>query len=100
VAGPHVAWYQAGLRTGDEVVAVNGRAVDGPAAWRAALAGTRIGDRVTVDVRRDGRPIRAVVTLPGYQRLRVRLVDVPTPGNRQRMVRTLWLRGPAPIGGA
>lgn len=95
VAGPHVALYRAGLRTGDEVVGVNGAAVDGAAAWRRATTGARVGDTLTVDVRRDGRPVRAALRLPGYATLRLRLADLPAPDERQRLVRRVWLRGPA-----
>lgn len=95
IAGPHVAFYRAGLRTGDEVTAANSAPIDGAAAWRRAIAGLRVGDTLTVDVLRDGRPVRAALVLPGYQTLRLRLVDLPAPTERQRFVRRVWLRGPA-----
>ena len=94
VAGPHAGAYRAGLRTGDEVVAVNGAAVDGPDAWRRATAGARVGDTLTVDVLRDGRPLRAAVPLTGYTTLRVRVLPVDRPTERQRMTRAAWQYGP------
>jgi predicted metalloprotease with PDZ domain len=95
VTGPHVAAYRAGLRTGDEVVAANGAPVDGPEAWRRATAGLRVGDTLVVDVVRDGRPARVTFVLSGYDTLRVRLTDLPAPTERRRLVRQVWLRGPA-----
>jgi predicted metalloprotease with PDZ domain len=88
-----VAAYRAGLRTGDEVARVNGRAVDGPDDWRAATAGLRVGDTLAVDATRDGRPVRAAVALPAYRVLRVRLLDVPAPSPAQRATRAAWAAG-------
>jgi S1-C subfamily serine protease len=94
VAGPHAGAYRAGLRSGDDVVAVNGTAVDGPEAWRRATAGARVGDTLTVDVLRDGRPLRVAVPLAGYTSLRVRVVPVAAPSAQQQAVRAAWMRGP------
>jgi predicted metalloprotease with PDZ domain len=95
VAGPHAGAYRAGLRTGDEVVAVNGAPVDGPDAWRRATAGARVGDALVVDVVRDGRPVQVRVPLAGYSVLRVRVTPVERPSEQQRAVRRAWLLGPA-----
>lgn len=100
VAGPHVAAYRAGLRTGDEVVAANGAAVDDAAGWRRATAALAVGDSLAVDARRDGRPVRVVFVLPRYETLRARVVPLPAPTERQRAVRRAWLRGPEPAAGA
>jgi predicted metalloprotease with PDZ domain len=99
VAGPHVAAYAAGLRTGDEVLTANGRSVDGPDAWRAATAGLRVGDTLAVTALRGGRPVRAAFALPGYAALRVRLVDAARPDPRRLATRAAWAAGPpAPVG--
>jgi predicted metalloprotease with PDZ domain len=95
VQGPHTAWYRAGLRGGDQVVRVRGRPVDGPEAWREALAGVRVGDSVAVEVLREGQPVRATVVPGSYEVLRVRLADLPTVTERQRRLRAVWLRGPS-----
>jgi predicted metalloprotease with PDZ domain len=91
---PEGAWYRAGLRTGDRLATVNGRPVASPEAFRAALAGARVGDTVAVQATRDGRPVRAAVVLAPYTALRTRLRDLPAPTARQRLVRQAWLRGP------
>ena len=49
---------RAGLRQGDIVVEIDGRAVRSAADLEAALASLTSGQTVAVDVRRDGRPIR------------------------------------------
>lgn len=94
VAGPHVAAYAAGLRTGDEVTRANGRAIDGPDAWRTATAALHVGDTLAVEVVRDGRPLRVAFTLPGYTALRVRIADLPSLTEAQRRTRAAWLTGP------
>jgi predicted metalloprotease with PDZ domain len=94
VAGPHAGAYRAGLRSGDAVVAVNGAPVDGPEAWRRATGGARVGDTLTVDVLREGRPLRVPVPLAGYATLRARLAPVERPTARQQAVRAAWMRGP------
>ncbi len=43
---------RAGLRAGDEVGRINGKAIESPKAARAALADVRPGDPVTLLVRR------------------------------------------------
>jgi S1-C subfamily serine protease len=49
---------RAGLRQGDIVVEIDGRAVRSAADLEAVLASLTSGQTVAVDVRRDGRPIR------------------------------------------
>ena len=97
VAGPHVAAYGAGLRTGDELLSVNGRVADGPEAWRAATAGLGVGDTLAVEAVRAGHRVRATFVLPRYEMLRVRLRDAPGASERQRLTRAAWqARPPAP----
>jgi S1-C subfamily serine protease len=54
---------RAGLRPGDRITAVGGRAVTESADVAAALTARRPGDRVRVDVRRGGRERSITVTL-------------------------------------
>ena len=54
---PTSAWVRGGLRGGEPVVSVNGRAVSDPQSFRAAIGTPKIGDvvRVTVERRRTRR---------------------------------------------
>jgi putative serine protease PepD len=54
---------QAGLRAGDVVTAIGGRPVTDLYSYTDALYAHKPGDRVTVDVVREGRPLRLSVTL-------------------------------------
>ncbi len=62
---PGGAAAEAGVQDGDVVLAVEGRAVDAPNELQSAVAQYRPGDRLRLDVLRDGRSRRAVVTLMG-----------------------------------
>jgi Do/DeqQ family serine protease len=48
---------RSGLRRGDVIVAVDGRAIDGVAGLRASVGLARPGTRVALEVLRDGRPL-------------------------------------------
>jgi predicted metalloprotease with PDZ domain len=92
VGDPTSAWGRAGLATGDTVLAVNGIEVSSPAAFRAALARITIGDSVAVLVRR-GAERTVTVPITGYDRVRVRLEELPELTDAQRRARDRWMHG-------
>jgi Do/DeqQ family serine protease len=53
----------AGLRVGDVVVAANGERIDGPMDLHNFEGLQPVGSRVTLDIRRDGRPLQLAATL-------------------------------------
>ncbi|MDB4899282.1 MAG: hypothetical protein JWN53_1090, partial [Gemmatimonadetes bacterium] len=93
VGDPTSAWGRAGLTTGDQLVTVNGRRVASAAELKATLAALRVGDQASVDVLRSGAPVRARVTVTGYERTTVSLVDLPVVTRRMRRMREIWLTG-------
>jgi S1-C subfamily serine protease len=95
VPDPTSAWGRAGLQTGDQLAAVNGRPVGGAAELAAVLAPLAVGERVRVDYLRGGALRSATVTVAPYERLRARIVDVDDVTERQRAARRGWLLGPA-----
>jgi S1-C subfamily serine protease len=54
---------QAGIREGDIIVKVNGRAIDGDHPLDARLAESKPGDTITIEVQRDGQPVMLSLTL-------------------------------------
>ncbi|MFL5562381.1 MAG: PDZ domain-containing protein [Gemmatimonadaceae bacterium] len=92
VGDPTSAWGQAGLATGDTVLSVNGTAVTSSAAFRSLLARLAIGDTATVVVRRGGERTLSV-PITGYDRVRVRLEELPTLTDAQRRARERWMHG-------
>jgi predicted metalloprotease with PDZ domain len=93
IADTSRVWARAGLRTGDEVRAWNAHPLTTWAQLREALAALRLGDTVTVDVMRDGRPVQAVVHVTGYRRPRVQLVERSGATTTERGRRMRWEAG-------
>jgi predicted metalloprotease with PDZ domain len=93
VSDPTSAWGRAGLVTGDELATVNGRHIASAAQLKTALAALRMGDQATVEVVRAGVPVSARVSVAGYERTTVSIVDLPVVTPRMRRMREIWLTG-------
>jgi S1-C subfamily serine protease len=93
VGDPTSAWGRAGLRTGDQVISVNRKAIADARDFRAALAPVRIGDHVRVEYLRGGEHRRADVTIAGYDVVEVALEALPRLSAHQRAMRRAWLSG-------
>ena len=94
VAAPGSAAEAAGLRTGDELVRINGRSIiDGTDVTAAVRA---IGPRapVAIDVVRDGQPVTIRFLAGTYSRVRAQLGDVAAPTEKMRRIRAGLLRAP------
>jgi S1-C subfamily serine protease len=89
VATPGSAAERAGLRTGDELMRINGRSIvdgtDVSAAVRALGGGP--GAEVVVEVVRDSRPLMIRFSAGTYNRVRAQLRDLPAPTPRMRRIR-------------
>ena len=73
---------KAGLRKGDVITALNGRAVRGPGELRARLGLTPVGDEVDMTIAREG----------GQQRIRTRIAP-PQPASNGEMLAVPQLPG-------
>jgi len=93
VTNPTTAWAVAGLRTGDQLIAINGATIRSWADLQTALRSLHVGDRAAVEIRRDERPLTIRVAVSGYTRPRVRFIDVPTVTPDQRSRRQEWFAG-------
>lgn len=91
IGDPATIWGKAGLHTGDEIVALNGAAIDSFPDLRRILRTIKLGDVVPVSILRGQTPSLINVRVTGYDRVRVRIIDAPdaTPAQRER--RRLWL---------
>lgn len=90
---PASAWRRAGLRTGDELISIDGVPIATFAEMRRVLGTLRIGQTVVVQIRRAGEPMRISVPVIGYSLPRVRFVDVEAVTPEQRARRERWLEG-------
>ena len=93
VAAPGSAAAQAGLRTGDELVRVNGRRILDGSDLPPVLRAVRPGGTVTVEVVRDGVPLTIRFTAGTYTRTRAVLRDVPDVTDRMRRIRSGIITG-------
>lgn len=93
VRNPASAWSRAGLRTGDDLVTIGGRAVQRFGDLRRVLDALRIGDTAAVEIARAGARQRLRVGVTGYSEPRIRFSDVPEVTAEQRTRRARWLDG-------
>lgn len=75
---------KAGVRAGDIVLAVNGRAVHSANALRNAIGMTRRGATVALDVLREGRPLKINVKIEAITGQRAATDPPPQPGPTSR----------------
>ena len=87
VAAPGSAAAVAGLRTGDELVRINGRQIIDGTDVTAVVRAARRDVAVVADVVRDGQPLTIRFHAGVYQRVRARLRDLPAPTEKMRRIR-------------
>lgn len=92
VAAAGSAAAAAGLRTGDELVRINGRAIIDGNDVTAIVRGIARHARVVVDGMRDGQPVTIRFQAGTYQRVRAQLRDLPAPTARMRRIRAGLVR--------
>jgi serine protease Do len=69
VVMPGTGAARAGVREGDVIATINGRAADSPQAITDIIRGLQPGDRVTLSVLREQEPLSLVATLGDMNRL-------------------------------
>jgi predicted metalloprotease with PDZ domain len=92
-SNPASAWTIAGIRSGDELTALNGAPIATYADLQRALHTLRLGDTATIDIRRASTAILIRVPVAVYTRPRVRFMDAPDATAAQRARRLTWLAG-------
>ena len=93
LTNPGSAWGRAGLHSRDRLVSVNGKPVRTWPEFRVLLTQSRVGDTLAFEVRRAAGPFRTTVTVTGYDRPRVRLVNISNPSPAQLRLREQWMSG-------
>ena len=89
---PSSVWAKAGLHTGDEIKSINDTAINSRDDFRAVIGHLKIGDSVTVAIRKQSKIEKIVVHIEGFKRARVNIVEIPNATERQRMLRLAWLK--------
>jgi predicted metalloprotease with PDZ domain len=93
IQDPSSVWGRAGLHTGMELMAFNNAPIDSFPSFRRAFRTVRLGQVVPIDIVREGARARVNVSVTGYSRPRVRIVEDPTAGPAQLERRRAWLSG-------
>ena len=93
ITNPATVWAVAGLRTGDELLTLNGAPIRNFGEKQAALNQLRIGDSALVGVRRNGASLQITVRIAGYLTPRIRFVDASAITPAQLEQRRKWLAG-------
>jgi predicted metalloprotease with PDZ domain len=87
---PEAIWVRAGLRTGDELVTINGTSVTSWPQMRSIVSALAIGDTARVEVRRAGAPFTVSVPITGFDVPHVVLEEVPGANEKQQRLRAAW----------
>ncbi|HEX2778821.1 MAG TPA: PDZ domain-containing protein [Gemmatimonadaceae bacterium] len=90
---PRSIWGRAGLHTNDQLVALNGQPMREAGDFRRTLRALRIGDTARVAVLRRGQRVVATVPIGGFDRVVVRLVELPDATPQQLARRARWATG-------
>ncbi|HEY2856240.1 MAG TPA: PDZ domain-containing protein [Gemmatimonadaceae bacterium] len=93
IVRPSSQWASLGLRTGDVLVEINGTRPRTFSELSRVLRSLRVGESLTVAVRRGDQPMRFASVVRTYQRPRVRLLDRDEITTEQRTRRARWLSG-------
>ena len=93
VGNPNSIWAKAGLHTGDVIVSANGNTYRTWPEFRNLMRALKVGDSVTMVVRRRGETLTRRVAVTGYDRPTVSIRSVISPSARQLRLREAWASG-------
>jgi predicted metalloprotease with PDZ domain len=91
ITNPASAWGRAGLHTGDRLVSLDGRPVATTSDFRSWLGKLHLGDTAQLEVMRNGAASPVLVSINGYDRPTVRIVDTADATADQLRLRAQWL---------
>jgi predicted metalloprotease with PDZ domain len=91
LSNPASVWGRAGLHTGDQLVSLDGQPVATSTDFRSRLGELHIGDTARLEVMRNGSVSQVTVSIKGYDRPIVRIVEIADATPEQVRLRTQWL---------
>ena len=91
LSNPASVWGRAGLHTGDQLVSLDGQPVATSTDFRSRLGRLHIGDTARVEIRRNGALSQVSVSINGYDRPIVRVVEIVDATPEQVRLRKQWL---------
>jgi predicted metalloprotease with PDZ domain len=87
---PASIWGKAGLHTGYHLISVNDKPIRNTREYRMHLAEAKIGDSVSLKVKRPTGLYSATVVMTGYKRAEIVIEEIPGATEKQRRLRKQW----------
>jgi len=92
ITNPTSSWGRSGLNTGDEIISVNGKVMNVP-DFRAFIRNAKIGDTISVEVKRNSGVRKINVFITSYQQPVVKLTQSANRTAKQQKLFDQWLAG-------
>ena len=93
IEDPESVWGKAGVHTGDEIVTVNDTPVITQRDFFSMMRNKKIGDTVSIEVKRPAGIYKANVIVSGYKTAIVKIEKLTTATDAQQTLRKQWLAG-------
>ncbi|HET9823830.1 MAG TPA: PDZ domain-containing protein [Chitinophagaceae bacterium] len=90
ITNPASCWGQAGLHTGDIIKSVNESAINSSREFRQAIRQAKVGDTISIQVRRPSGSFHTNVAIKGYQQPEVRIVESKSSSQKEKSLRNRW----------
>ncbi|HUQ19064.1 MAG TPA: PDZ domain-containing protein [Gemmatimonadaceae bacterium] len=90
---PNSTWVRAGLHTDDQLVSVNGVAMNSWPEFRNVLRNLKMGETLRFEIVRAGKPTQVTVVVSGYDRPTVSVTPIRDASPKQRRIREAWITG-------
>ena len=92
VSDPNSVWGKSGLRSGDQLLRINGSEIKTWPRYRTILVNAAIGDTLRFDVIHDGEPVSRQVVIAGYDEPVVRITPIDGSSSRQVKLLQAWMQ--------
>ena len=93
ITDPESVWGKAGVHTGDEIVSVNDTPVTTQRDFFSLLRKVKMGDTVSIELKRPAGIYKVNVTVSGYKTAIVKIEKLTTATQAQQALRRQWLAG-------
>jgi predicted metalloprotease with PDZ domain len=93
VTDPEGVWGKAGLHTGDVIIAANGKPVKDPDEFFRLIRSVKIGDNISMEVKRPSGLRKKNVLVAGYKVPVVHINQLNKIAEKQRSLYQQWLLG-------
>lgn len=90
VVAPDGVWAKAGLNTGDNIISVNGHPVKTTADFYSQIRNARLGDNISIEVKRNSKLLKSMVKMASYQRPVIAIDEVKNITPQQKQLQEIW----------